>query len=594
MVTGGSSPIAVGTTAALTEVLDALHGLVDDRDRASVEELQRRANELRLRVLVVGEAKRGKSTVLNALLGRTVLPTGVVPLTAVATTVRHGSPEGVEVVFADGSAQNEALAALPLFVTERENPHNVRRVTAVTVSLDAPLLVGGVEFVDTPGTGSVFEHNTVEATASLTRMDVALFVFSVDPPVTAAERDWLRQVRRDAVRVICVLNKVDYLAETEVVEAAAFTRDILAAELGHDAPLWPVSARRALAAAEDGAGVGDPQWDAFLDALRHYLATHARDDLGVSIARRGAAIARSCEEEAAASLAALALDDQQLAERLGQFRAHIDLVSRDRLDAVAIVDASVERLITDNAAQADELFRTVGPTLADEVASRAEMLEGPLRQIEEQLIEGAGDRIRETVEQWRSTRTEELAAAVVAMDRQLREHLDRHIRAVRDAASDLFDVALPAPLTVGRLVETRPFRYALGPDIGQTEALAASVRTHLPGKLGLRQVQRYTRDRALVLLDRQLGRVRADFAERLRETGRQLRRVVDTEYDAGAGRIAAAVEAVAAQRQHHAEQAGALRGPFEAKVEAARSVGLSFETFLRPSGPTQVDDGAKG
>ena len=46
-----------------------------------------RLDAARLRVLVVGEAKRGKSTLVNAMLGREVLPSSVTPLTAVTTTV---------------------------------------------------------------------------------------------------------------------------------------------------------------------------------------------------------------------------------------------------------------------------------------------------------------------------------------------------------------------------------------------------------------------------------------------------------------------------------------------------------------------------
>jgi CrcB protein len=68
-----------------------------------LEELRRRLDAQVLRVLVAGEAKRGKSILLNALLGRDVLPTGVTPVTAVATTVRFGDPESVVVRFGNGA-----------------------------------------------------------------------------------------------------------------------------------------------------------------------------------------------------------------------------------------------------------------------------------------------------------------------------------------------------------------------------------------------------------------------------------------------------------------------------------------------------------
>src|SRR5664279_2765596 len=71
----------------------------------AVAELQERWVQARLRVLLVGEAKRGKSTVGNAILRRQVLPTGVLPLTAVATTVRAGTPERIEISHHDGGVR---------------------------------------------------------------------------------------------------------------------------------------------------------------------------------------------------------------------------------------------------------------------------------------------------------------------------------------------------------------------------------------------------------------------------------------------------------------------------------------------------------
>lgn len=58
----------------------------------------RRWHERRLGVLVAGEAKRGKSTLVNPLLGRPVLPTGVIPVTAVATTVVAADRSGHHLV----------------------------------------------------------------------------------------------------------------------------------------------------------------------------------------------------------------------------------------------------------------------------------------------------------------------------------------------------------------------------------------------------------------------------------------------------------------------------------------------------------------
>src|ERR1035438_5334648 len=79
---------------ALLTALDEVATLAPEADHQALAALRDR-----LRVLVVGEAKRGKSTLVNALLARAVLPAGVTPLTALATTVTYGADEDVEVRF---------------------------------------------------------------------------------------------------------------------------------------------------------------------------------------------------------------------------------------------------------------------------------------------------------------------------------------------------------------------------------------------------------------------------------------------------------------------------------------------------------------
>jgi ribosome biogenesis GTPase A len=97
-------------------------------------------------VAVIGEFKRGKSTLINALLGEDVLPTGITPVTAAPTLVRFGPAARAVIYRRDGSAAPVPLAQLPV------------------VEHIAPLLASGLVLADTPGTGSVHRHNTETTT----------------------------------------------------------------------------------------------------------------------------------------------------------------------------------------------------------------------------------------------------------------------------------------------------------------------------------------------------------------------------------------------------------------------------------------------
>ena len=196
--------------STLVSALDELAALGTERDTEQLAALLDRLAAARLRVLVVGEAKRGKSTLINALLGRAVLPSGVTPLTAVTTTVRYGDDERAEVRFLVGHDEKHSLAALGDLVTERGNPGNRRRIAGVTVYAAAPVLEGGVELVDTPGTGSVFDWDTQTAHEALWSMDAAVFVLTADPPVSPSRKaGWWRAVgsftppRRTSARPSC-------------------------------------------------------------------------------------------------------------------------------------------------------------------------------------------------------------------------------------------------------------------------------------------------------------------------------------------------------------------------------------------------------
>ena len=220
--------------STLAAALSGLAALGTERDRERLLALLDRLDAARLRVLVVGEAKRGKSTLINALLGRDVLPSGVTPLTAVATTVRYSDDPRIEVASLDGHQEKHPLTALADFVTEVRNPRNKRLVAGVNGLPGRAGLACWGELVDTPGTGSVFQWDTQAAHEALQTMDTAVFVMTADPPVSASERDLLGRVAGLSVTTFAVLNKADHLDEAGLAEASEFTRQVLA-EAGHPA-----------------------------------------------------------------------------------------------------------------------------------------------------------------------------------------------------------------------------------------------------------------------------------------------------------------------------------------------------------------------
>lgn len=538
---------------ALTGALTELAALGTDQDRERITALRDRLDAARLRVLVAGEAKRGKSTLVNALLGSAVLPMGVTPLTAVATTVRYGDDPHLEVRFSDGHEGKQPMSALPDLVTERGNPGNRRHIAAVTVYLEAPLLAGGVELVDTPGTGSVFAWDTAAAHAALETMDAAVFVVTADPPVSAAERDLYAKVAGLSVATFTVLNKADHLDEAGLSEAAEFTGRVLAdASPGPAAPVqvYPLSARAAL----DG---GDPGFDAFAADFTAYLANGRVRDLRSSAAAQARRIAVALLDEVALTRRAAQLAAGDAADRVARFGGRLAEVAVRGRDAVAVVNAESARLLMalNDAATAD------GLRLGREIAGQLEeVLGGDLRTASPAEIERGG---RErlvgltvaAVDAWRAQWQQTIEQGLARTDARLAADLTTALEVLRDSAAQLLGLELAVPDPGGRLAEDRRFFYTTDEDLGQTELLAGAVRRKLPGELGRRSAREHLRSEAPGLAAAQVGRARGDLQYRLSEASRALARSMEQRYAEATDRMRAALRAAADLRTVSANEA---------------------------------------
>jgi GTP-binding protein EngB required for normal cell division len=199
------------------------------------ELLQRRDG---IDVAVFGRFKAGKSSFLNHLVGRPVLPIGVVPLTAVITRLRYGPSEGVKVSFLDGARQTIPLSEVGLYVDEKENPDNVKRVASVEIDLPELQPFAPLEFVDTPGLGSAFVHNTEAALNWLPNVGAALVAVSSDAPLSERDLTLLEQLRQHTPKIVLLLTKADLLTESQRFEVLSFVHQQLRRKWDAEIPVY--------------------------------------------------------------------------------------------------------------------------------------------------------------------------------------------------------------------------------------------------------------------------------------------------------------------------------------------------------------------
>ena len=205
--------------------------------------LAARVSEGRFYLACIGQFKRGKSTLINALIGEPVLPVGFIPVTAVPTVIRFGAHPRARVQGRDGSWQAIAVSDLNQYVSEEHNPENAKGVTGVEVFVPSALLSTGMCLVDTPGLGSVFTGNTAATQAFIPHIDAALVVVGADPPLAGEELALVEAVGRQVQNLIMVLNKADRTTDAERAAAVGFTQKVLEKRLKRSVgPVFEVSA----------------------------------------------------------------------------------------------------------------------------------------------------------------------------------------------------------------------------------------------------------------------------------------------------------------------------------------------------------------
>jgi len=181
-------------------------------------------------VAILGQFKAGKSSFINSLIGRSILPVGVIPVTTVITRIRNGLCDSAIVTYFDGKQVGIDLNELEEFISEAKNTANQKNVEVVDIQLPSLEEYAGLRLIDTPGLGSVFKYNTDISEEWLPRVGAAIVAISSDRPLSENDLVLIRQLMEFTPRVVLLLTKVDLLSKEQQDEVVRFFRDALKRE----------------------------------------------------------------------------------------------------------------------------------------------------------------------------------------------------------------------------------------------------------------------------------------------------------------------------------------------------------------------------
>jgi GTP-binding protein EngB required for normal cell division len=501
-------------------------------------------------LVVAGEFKRGKSSVINALLGADLLPTGVVPLTSVVTRLEWGESPSATVTFEHGETRSVPLADLPEYVTEKANPKNAKGVREVVVAYPAEWLKGGIRLVDTPGIGSAHRHNTDVTFQYLPQADAVILVAAVDQPMSRAELDFLADIRRDAGKVFCLLNKIDTLTEAELAESVAFAtgalREELGEGLGYSARIFPVSAR--LARQGRLAESRLPEFDA---ALRRFLREESGAVWDAALQRNFRRLLAQARLNLELELKALTAPLAELEAKLAAFGARKQETLQARSDYDALLEADSRKLVKERIEPDLAVFQKqlLPRLLADldgwyrELRGRgaAALQDG----LEQQLIEA----VRAAYEVWRAREDALVGKACEGLCERFWGRIQATVDELLRYSAELFAIPYSAE-TAGSLWQSRSgFYYKFWEEPPALLTLTNGLIRLLPGFVSHPLILRAARRRAADLADRQAGRLRHDFEERIKASVRDFRRDMLDRIEATLAGIEAAIGQGRALRQ---------------------------------------------
>ncbi len=543
---------------------------------ALAEELQKlqRGN---LNVVVVGSFKRGKSSLLNALIGRPVLPMGVVPVTALITLIRWGEPEDAHVHFLDGRIEHIPMDALGDYVSETGNPENRLGVERVDLRLGSVIGRGRIVLADTPGSGSVFKHNTETLRAWFGNIDAAVFVVSTDPPIGEEDAALLAEVAETAGEVLVVLNKVDRLRPDEVEESIAYTGRAVQKIIGREVPIVACSARDGLEKGLEGTGV-----DTVAAWLEDLAAGRGKEVLERAVARRAARFLAQeialVEMESAGARRSVA-DLEDALRQLGEVRDELSLRVREAEAAFDAGCRDLEREYDDTAREA--LPRLVERVQASvrEAAERLTAERAGMARFQRELEKLRDAAVREALEPFQEERERALIGGFASLTGRSLERVNELVDEAFSRAAALVGVEIERFDVREHFSMESRLEYRVGLPKVNLDYIVEGLFLVLPAPLGRRLVARRHLRMLPEALNRQLGLIRADLHERLNESAFSFKGELGRRVNTAVGQLEEAVRRgveLAALDQEKMErrvaELAARRETLESALAACRTV----------------------
>jgi predicted GTPase len=399
-------------------------------------------------VVVAGETKRGKSSLVNGLLNRKGLsPVDADIATSCFISFVSGPADAAVIIRSDEPTRVDvSLPELRDWVTVVGNPGNEKGVRAAYVQA-ATRSINGYALVDTPGVGGLEAGHAALTMQALARADAMIFVVDAGAPITVPEIEFLEQAAERIDTVLIVLTKVDiYPGYERILED---NRALLARSAPRfaECPWVPVSSR----VAERGLGL-DPEvaaqirTESGLSVLEQLVIEHVVRRARVLRLTNGARALGSTLEVAEAlvaeRLSALSGSPEMLAALEGEQR-HLADINRDGAQWRRELEDGIRLISLD---RNEELRLGLGELRTTYIQRVDGAKKADLEALPDELLAD----VAALADQLAQVTAERVLARAIAIFGELdnASPLSRAIGALGDSSGDFGSVALPGRRTM--------------------------------------------------------------------------------------------------------------------------------------------------
>ena len=215
---------------------------------AALEQYRLKLVENTYNVLVVGEAKRGKSSFVNALIGCPILPTDVDIATSQVFRIAQGEHETYRIRFEDGSQQAIHAADLPRYGSQvvadvEGTPRLDQLIRWIEVDVPIRFLPRGVSMLDTPGLGSLYAAHAQITQRFVPHADAVIFVLDSGQPIIQPELEFVERILGVTRNIFFIQTKIDQHDQNHWQNIQRRNQAILAEQFKGrlaDVRVWPV------------------------------------------------------------------------------------------------------------------------------------------------------------------------------------------------------------------------------------------------------------------------------------------------------------------------------------------------------------------